>query len=203
MGDRPSESLAIQHLPFVKTFPLWPQIEAMEIFSAGPQRPHLNQFRQHGPEFHEGMAFGLMLSFANLAESINMLDVVADVEGLFEGKMQALSLLEANGFDVGALRSRLESLLYRKNSRVAELHDAAMKTLEEKIARKETDDRELGVRMRVLAMALHHLGLYARLMRHMMRSTVTQKINNAMEISRLKSEANELERSSLSTAASR
>ncbi|CAM0953119.1 unnamed protein product [Alopecurus aequalis] len=195
MDKRLSESLAIQHPPFVKTVPLWPQIDTMDIFSKGPQqRPHLNQFRQHGPEFHEGMAFGLMISFGDLAESINRLDVEDDIEGLFEGKMQVLSVLEENGFDVGALRSRIETLLYRKN----------MKTLEEKIACKETEDRDLAMSMRVLGMALHHLGLHTCFMRHMMRSAVTQKIDNAMEISRLKSEANRVERSSsVSTAASR
>ena len=187
MEDTLSESLAIQHLPFVKASPMWAHIDAMEIFSEGPQqRPHLNQFRQRGPEYHEGMAVGLMISFANLAESINRLQVEDDLEGVVEGKMQGLSFLEANGFDVGALRSRLETLLF-----------------EGKIAREEANDRELGVRIRMLGMALHHLGLYARLTRHMMRSTVNQKINNAVEISRLKSEANKLQQSAVFTAVSR
>ena len=203
MEDTLSESLAIQHLPFVKTSPMWAHIDAMEIFSEGPQqRPHLNQFRQHGPEYHEGMAVGLMISFANLAESINRLQVEDDLEGVVEGKMQGLSFLEANGFDVGALRSRLETLLYRKSTRGAEPHDGAMQMLET-IAPEETNDRELGVRIRVLGMALHHLGLYARFMRHMLRSTVNQKINNAVEISKLKSEANKLEQSAVFTAVPR
>ncbi|KAM0909360.1 hypothetical protein ACQ4PT_014857 [Festuca glaucescens] len=107
-----SESLAIQHLlSFGKTSPVWARIDAMEIFSEMPQRPNLNQFQQHGPELREGMALGLMLSFANLAESICRLDVHQDAIGVLEEKEQGLSLLEENGFDVRVLRSRLEALL--------------------------------------------------------------------------------------------
>ncbi|KAM0890238.1 hypothetical protein ACQ4PT_027170 [Festuca glaucescens] len=107
-----SESFAIQHLPFRKTSPVWARIEAMEIFSEMPQRPNLNEFQKHGPEVHEGMTLGLMLSFATLAESICRLDVHQDDIGrVFEEKKQGLSLLEENGFDVRVLRSRLEALL--------------------------------------------------------------------------------------------
>ncbi|KAM0831218.1 hypothetical protein ACQ4PT_065708 [Festuca glaucescens] len=119
MDNRLSESLAIKHLPFVKTSPLWPHIETMGVLPKAPQ---------------------------------------------------------------------LEALLCRKNMQHTEPHndDAMMKTLEEKIAHKEAEDRELGARMRVLAMALHQLRLYASLVRDMMRSAVSQKISNATEISRLK-----------------
>ncbi|KAK1626217.1 hypothetical protein QYE76_000532 [Lolium multiflorum] len=107
-----SESLAIQHLlSFGKTSPVWARIDAMEIFSEMPQRPNLNQFQQHGPELREGMALGLMLSFANLAESICRLDVHQVDIGVLEEKEQGLSLLEENGFDVRVLRSRLEALM--------------------------------------------------------------------------------------------
>ncbi|KAK1626219.1 hypothetical protein QYE76_000534 [Lolium multiflorum] len=107
-----SESFPIHHLPFRKTSPVWARIEAMEIFSEMPQRPNLSEFQQHGPEVHEGMTLGLMLSFATLAESICTLDVHQDDIGrVFEEKKQGPSLLEENGFDVRVLRSRLEALL--------------------------------------------------------------------------------------------
>jgi hypothetical protein len=58
------------------------------------------------------MALGLMLSFASLAESIDRLVVHQDdIGGVFQEKKQGLSFLEENGFDVTALRSRLEALL--------------------------------------------------------------------------------------------
>jgi hypothetical protein len=197
---RLSESLAIQHLPFVKTFPFWAELEALEIFSKVPQRPNFHQLQQHCPELREGLAFGLMVSFANLAESINRQEVQDD-NGLLEQKMLGLSLLEANGFDVRDMRSRLETLLDLKNRRF-ELKDA-MRKLEERIVHREADDRELGVEIRMLATVLRHLELHACLMRGVMRSAVLRKVNYAMEISGLKAEANGLERSYVSMVAPR
>ncbi|KAM3393247.1 hypothetical protein ACQJBY_014103 [Aegilops geniculata] len=187
-------SLAIHRLPFVKTSPMWAHLEALEIFRKAPQRPHFRHFEQYCPELREGMALGLMHSFANLAESINMLDVQGDKE-LLEQKMKSLALLEENGFDVTYLRSRVEALLNADNSPIEEL--------EEKIARIETYDQELGTRVRALAMTVHGLELHAYLMRNMMRSAITRKMSNALKISRLKAEANDLESSYLSNAASR
>ncbi|KAM3373460.1 hypothetical protein ACQJBY_020096 [Aegilops geniculata] len=184
-----SESSAIQQLPIVKTSPLWAQLEALEIFRTTPQRPNLRQFQQHVPELHEGLALGLMISFADLAESINRLGVQDDNEPL-ERKMECLAYLEASGFDVGDLRSRVEAILHMKNSR-AELRDA-LKKLEEEIAREEADDRELGTQLRALAMAVRHLELDAYLVRNVIRSAVAQRMNNATEISRLRAEAKNL-----------
>ncbi|KAM0867856.1 hypothetical protein ACQ4PT_041712 [Festuca glaucescens] len=190
-------SLAIQHLPFVKTSPIWAELEALEIFSKVPQRPNFHLVQQYCPELREGMALGLMVSFANLAESINRLEIQDD-NGPFEQKMLGLSLLEANGFEVRDMRLRVQTLCDTRNRRV-ELQDA-MRKLGEKIAHKETEDRELSVEIRMLAMALHHLELHACVMRDVMRSAISQKVNNAIEISRLKTEANKLERSYVSTA---
>ncbi|XP_044402912.1 DUF724 domain-containing protein 7 isoform X2 [Triticum aestivum] len=198
-NGRVSEALACQHLPFVKTSPMWAHLEGLEIFRKAPQRPNFHQFEQHGQEICEGLALGLMLSFAILAESINRLNALDDSR-LLEQKMTGLALLEADGFDVKDLRSRVETLLHAKNSCV-EPQDS-MRKLEEKIAHKETKDQELGTQVRSLAMAVHHHDLHAYLMRNVMRSTITQKMNNAMEISRLKTEANKLKRSCLSKSPS-
>ncbi|EMS48043.1 hypothetical protein TRIUR3_27701 [Triticum urartu] len=198
-NGRVSEALACQHLPFVKTSPMWAHLEGLEIFRKAPQRPNFHQFEQHGQEICEGLALGLMLSFAILAESINRLNALDDSR-LLEQKMAGLALLEADGFDVKDLRSRVETLLHAKNSCV-EPQDS-MRKLEEKIAHKETKDQELGTQVRSLAMAVHHHDLHAYLMRNVMRSAITQKMNNAMEISRLKTEANKLKRSCLSKSPS-
>ncbi|XP_037450844.1 uncharacterized protein LOC119321118 [Triticum dicoccoides] len=194
-NGRISEPLASQHLPFVKTSPMWAHLEGLEIFRKAPQRPNFHQFEQHGQEVCEGLALGLMFSFAILAESINSLNALDDSR-LLEQKMTGLALLEADGFDVKDLRARVETMLHANNS-CAELQDSIRK-LEEKIAHKETKDRELGTQVRSLAMAVHHHDLHAYLMRIVMRSAITQKMNNAMEISRLKTEANKLKRSCLS-----
>ncbi|CAM0948152.1 unnamed protein product [Alopecurus aequalis] len=112
MDDRLSESLAIHHLPFGNTCPIRSRIEAMEIFREMPQRPNMNQFKEYGTDFCEAMASGLMFSFASMAESIDRLDVHQDdIGGVVQGKKQGLSILEENGFDVRALRSRLEARL--------------------------------------------------------------------------------------------
>ncbi|CAM0875952.1 unnamed protein product [Alopecurus aequalis] len=195
-----SSALVIRHLPFVKTSPLWAQLEAREIFSKVPQRPHFQLLQHHCPQLREGMAFGLMSTFSLLAENINRLEV-QDENGLLEERMEVLSLLEANGFDVRDLKSRLEALLDAKNSRV-ELQDA-MNKLEELIAKKETEDRELSTEIRMLATTLHQLDLHAYIMRDMMRSAISQKAKNAMEISKLKTEANKLDQSYVSMAAPR
>uniref|UniRef100_A0A0A9DSM4 Uncharacterized protein n=1 Tax=Arundo donax TaxID=35708 RepID=A0A0A9DSM4_ARUDO len=195
LADRPSESFAVENLPFVKTSPMWAQIEAMEIFSKVPQRPNFHQFQQHVPELCEGMALGLMLSFVSLAESIKRLSI-QDENALFEEKMKGLSSLEAHGFDVRHLRSRIETLLHIKNGR-AKLQDA-MKKLEEKIAHKEIDDHQLGMQISILNMSVRHLEVHTSIFRCMMQSAVSQKFNHASEISRLKTEASELERSYLS-----
>ncbi|XBI87684.1 hypothetical protein VPH35_025731 [Triticum aestivum] len=189
-------SLAVQQrLPFVKTSPVWAHLEALEIFRKAPQRPHFRRFEQYCPELREGKALGLMHSFANLAESINMLDVQGDKE-LLEQKMKSLALLEENGFDVTYLRSRVEALIATDNN-------SCVEELEEKIARIETYDQELGTRVRALAMTVHRLELHAYLMRNMVRSAIARKMSNAVKIARLKAEANDLERSYLSNAAPR
>uniref|UniRef100_A0A0D9XRD1 Agenet domain-containing protein n=1 Tax=Leersia perrieri TaxID=77586 RepID=A0A0D9XRD1_9ORYZ len=46
MADQPLKSLAMAELPFVKTYPFWAQIEAMEIFSKMPQQPHFHQVQE-------------------------------------------------------------------------------------------------------------------------------------------------------------
>lgn len=195
MADRPSDSLTVENIPFVKTSPMWAQIEAMEIFTKLPQQPNFHQFQQHVPDLREGMALGLMFSFANLAESIKRLNI-QDENSLFEDKMEGLSLLEADGFDVRDLRSRLETLLHIKNGRIA-LQDA-VKKLEEKIAHREIDDQQLGTQIGMLHMAVRQLELQAYLFRSLKQSAISQKTNNAMEISRLKTAASEIERSYLS-----
>ncbi|KAL6875734.1 hypothetical protein ACP4OV_013247 [Aristida adscensionis] len=194
IADRPSESLAVENLPFVKTSPMWPQIEAMEIFSEVPQQPNFHQFKQEVPELREGMALGLMFSFANLAESIKKMQA-QDENALFEEKMQGLSSLEAHGFDVRHLRSRLEALLHIKNRR-AELKDA-IKELEEKIAQEEIGNRQLDTQIGMLNTTVRELELHACLLRCVMQSAVSQKINHALEISKLKAEASNLQRSYL------
>uniref|UniRef100_A0A0E0MEV5 Agenet domain-containing protein n=1 Tax=Oryza punctata TaxID=4537 RepID=A0A0E0MEV5_ORYPU len=195
MVDQPSESLAIVELPFVKTSPMWAQIEAMEVFSKVPQRPNFHQLQQHPPEFREGMALGLMYSFTNLAESINMLNVHDD-NAVFEHKMKCISVLEADGFDVRHLRSRLETLVSLKNN-WSKMQDM-MKRSKKKIAQEEIDDQQRRAEISVLSMVVRQLEQHAHLFRCIKNCAISQQMSHAVEKSRLQVEASQLKQSSLS-----
>uniref|UniRef100_A0A0D9VW22 Agenet domain-containing protein n=1 Tax=Leersia perrieri TaxID=77586 RepID=A0A0D9VW22_9ORYZ len=197
MADQPSESLATTvELPFVKTSPLWSQIESMEIFSNVLQRPNFRQLQQHLPELREGMALGLMLSFTNLAESIKKLNVDDD-NAVFEDKMKCISLLEADGFDVRHLRSRMETLLGLRNS-WSEIQDMINHS-EKKVAQEQIDNQQRCTEINMLSMVVHQLELHAHLFRCIKQRAISQQMSHAVENSRLKVEASELKQSSMST----
>ncbi|KAF8759162.1 hypothetical protein HU200_010562 [Digitaria exilis] len=195
MSYPPTEPLAIGSVPFMKTSPMWEQIEAMEVFRNMPQRPNFYKFKQHVPEFREGMALGLMLSFANMAESIRRLSIHDD-DALFEEKMKGLSSLEADGFDVRLLRSRLETLLHIRNGTAG--FQGAIRDLGKKISHIEADDRHLGTQIGILNMTVRQLELQAYFFRCIMRSAISLKVNYASEIVGLETEAGTLEASYLS-----
>jgi hypothetical protein len=195
IADQPLEPLAIENSPFVKTVPMWAQIEEMEIFKKVPQRPHFHPFKCLGPELCESMALGLMVFFAKTAESIKNLNS-QDKNELFKEKRKGLCLLEEHGFDVGHLRSRLETLLHMKNSH-SELWDAIKKS-EEEITLKEMDSRQRDAQIGMLYTAVRQLERQAKLFRCILKSSVSQQKTDALEISRLKTEACDLEQLYLS-----
>ncbi|TVU35961.1 hypothetical protein EJB05_17868 [Eragrostis curvula] len=193
--DRPSESLAIESQPFVKTLPLWEHIEEMEIFKKVPQRPHFHPFKKLGPELCESMSLGLMVFFGKTADNIRSLNIQDDND-LFMEKMKGLCLLEEHGFDVTLLRSRLETLLHIKNSR-CELLDT-LKKLEEKITLKETDGQQRDAQIGMLYSAIRQIERQVNIFRCILKSSVSQQKTEASEVSRLKTEASDLEQSYLS-----
>jgi len=74
--------------------------DKMEVFTRLPQKPHFSKLLQdYHPEFREGNAIGLAISFANLAESIQNMRI-QDEDQLFQGKMSSVAELEENGFEV-------------------------------------------------------------------------------------------------------
>ena len=96
-------------LPLIKESAMWEIVESMEVFHTMPQQPHFHPLEQYEVEFREGMAIGLMVTFANLVDSIQKLQGT-DSQGIFQEKLRALIPLELNGFSVNFLRSRLEKL---------------------------------------------------------------------------------------------
>ena len=97
-------------VPFTKESTVWETIGLMEAFRIMPQKTHFPRLYMHNEEAREGMAIGLMVTFANLVENIKKLELAGSQDS-FERKLEALVPLEANGFNVQALRSCLEKLL--------------------------------------------------------------------------------------------
>lgn len=82
-------------LPFVKSSSMWQSIDAMEIFDLMPQRCPLEQY---SVDFREGMAIGLMVTFANLADNVRKLSI-SDTTSTFAACLETLSNLEEHGFE--------------------------------------------------------------------------------------------------------
>ncbi|CAL5079279.1 unnamed protein product [Urochloa decumbens] len=107
-------------VPFVKSSPAWSVIDAMDVFKKVPQQPHFRPLGQFMLALREGMALGLMVSFANLVEHICKSSIADSITSL-EEKMAALRELEENGFDVKFLQSSLTELLQIKCDHISHL----------------------------------------------------------------------------------
>ncbi|KAL6654098.1 hypothetical protein ACP70R_007563 [Stipagrostis hirtigluma subsp. patula] len=101
-------------VPFVKKSSLWSLIEHMEVYKKVEQRPHFLPLKQFLPEFREGMALGLMVSYSNLVENV-MEATIYDSLASFKENITTLGRLEDNGFDVQFLRRTLTKLLQAKS----------------------------------------------------------------------------------------
>jgi hypothetical protein len=99
---------------FVKSSAMWPQIEAMDVFSAHPQRPHFLPLREFSPTMREGMALGLMDVFPDLVRNIKKASIDNNMEW-FEDKFSTLRHLEGHGFSVQSLHSTLTKLVKIKS----------------------------------------------------------------------------------------
>ncbi|XP_021828656.1 DUF724 domain-containing protein 1-like isoform X1 [Prunus avium] len=101
------------HLPFVRSSPLWENIESMDVFKRFPQMPHFHPLLKCKEVCREGSALGKMVNFAFLVEKTSKLQV-GDPRELFDSILGALADLEMLGFDVTAVRHRLKELLEMK-----------------------------------------------------------------------------------------
>lgn len=131
----PSRQISGERFPFVKTSPVWHQIEAMEVFQKVPQEPHFLPLQQFMPELREGMAIGLMVTYASLVESVKSSCIEDNIE-LFERKMSALAHLVENGFDVKLLQQNLMELLETKWEHTK--HLGQLDELKELVPRRES-----------------------------------------------------------------
>ncbi|XP_051180982.1 DUF724 domain-containing protein 6 isoform X2 [Lolium perenne] len=118
----PSCHISGELAPFVKTSPIWGQIEPLEVFQKVPQEPHFLPLQQFVPELREGMAIGLMVTYASLVESVKKSCIKDDID-LFQRKMSALAHLAENGFDVTSLQHSLSKLVQIKLEHTQHLGD--------------------------------------------------------------------------------
>lgn len=96
-------------VPFAKNSPLWPLIEAWDVFKEVAQQPHFLPLREFLPMLREGMALGMMVSYATIVKSVTEANIEQTVEW-FEDHMDALRHLEENGFNVQPLQRTLTKL---------------------------------------------------------------------------------------------
>ncbi|KAL5700773.1 hypothetical protein ACHQM5_026181 [Ranunculus cassubicifolius] len=133
-------SLEHESSPFVKRSPFWETLESMEVFSSFPQHPHFQPLQQTNELLHEGLAFGYMMSFANVVDKTRNAHI-DEPNGTLENDLNAVFDLKVVGFDVQRVQTRLEDLLRIKDKQV-EL-DGELKQVEEKIKEEECLTSEL------------------------------------------------------------
>lgn len=111
-----SELVKIQTTPFVKSSPIWKNVESLEAFKRLPQKPHFSPLIDCKEAIREGSAIGHMLTFATLVDKTSKLKV-DDPRELFTSYLETLADLEMLGFDVKAVAGRLNKLLWIKDRR--------------------------------------------------------------------------------------
>ena len=90
----------------------------MEVFKKLPQNQLFRKKWNCPPELHGGRAIGLMVSFADMAESIKNIRI-QDEPRLYEQKMGILlDMEEVNGFEAGPLKVRLHNLLCTRTCQI-------------------------------------------------------------------------------------
>ncbi|XP_073112599.1 uncharacterized protein [Elaeis guineensis] len=177
-------------LPFLKSSSMWESIEAMDIFHIIPQQPHFRPLEQYSMEFREGMAIGLMVSFANMAANIHKLNI-ADNRSIFEERLKALGPLEANGFDVGRLRACLEELLEtQSNQRQSENKKA---DLQRKIVERKGENDRLDALAVQLDRAIMDVEQNLTHFRESRELVIMQRKINDTKISKLQKDVQEAE----------
>ncbi|XP_042469485.1 uncharacterized protein LOC122052156 isoform X1 [Zingiber officinale] len=188
-GGPPLKDMA---LPFSKTSCLWKQIESMEIFQVMPQQPHFCLLEQYTMDLREGMAIGLMVSFANLVTNIQKLHVDRDDASL-DAKLEDLYQFVSNGFSVDFVCARLEKLrelqIYHKGclTRKAEL--------EGKIIAKMDDKCRIDSQFMDLDRSIKNLREYLDCFQEREDSTMNQINRYESDIAKLKMDLNEVEES--------
>lgn len=119
--ETPSASVCVdsvennQSLPFLKSSPLWKNIESMEIFKKTAKKPHFSPLVKCKEETREGLAIGHMITFSNLVENISKLQFHHPMT-VIQSKLETLAELESHGFNVETVQACLIQLLSKKQT---------------------------------------------------------------------------------------
>ncbi|KAI3740551.1 hypothetical protein L2E82_31019 [Cichorium intybus] len=100
--------------PFIKRSPIWATIESHELFQNLSQNPHFSPLWEMKEDYREGFAIAHMVTFANVVQRTTNLQWT-DPNHVIKNSLETLVDLEANGFDVGPIRARLDELLAKKS----------------------------------------------------------------------------------------
>ncbi|KAL5204166.1 hypothetical protein ABZP36_009037 [Zizania latifolia] len=174
-----------QQVPFVKSSPVWSLIEAMDVFQKVPQRPHFLPLKQISPALCEGVALGLMVSYASLVESIRKLRIT-DSMASFNENVNTLAYLEKNGFNVQSLLHSLTKLLQIKSDYTNSLGDR--EKLKEHILDKASAVSRIDALLDEKDNAIFKLEQELGSLRCEAQKIAKNKEDEAAELSRLKAE---------------
>ncbi|XP_025819355.1 uncharacterized protein LOC112895600 isoform X2 [Panicum hallii] len=171
-------------------------VHKLEIFERLPQIPHFREVQNCPPEFREGKALGLMVSFANMAESIKNMRI-QDEARLYQEKMNSLLVLEEDGFQVGPLKVRLHNLLCLRNRQINLKNRKA--SLEKEILEIEAVNCGLEQQVKFLDMCI--MGMEEQKYQEMKGYVAMWKAANCSSISKLQADLRQVEDSLASVEA--
>ncbi|KAK1426657.1 hypothetical protein QVD17_15334 [Tagetes erecta] len=166
-----------QDWPFIKRSPIWATITSLDLYQTHPQKPHFSPLKKSNEVSREGLAIAHMMTFANLVQSLSDLQLT-DPIGIINNRLETLVDLETHGFDVGAIRGRLNELLALKSK--AGLHEEKLKKVEVEIEKCNQEKRVEDTKMEELEVKMQEL-------REMMVQCVKMKKVKEEEVMRMQS----------------
>ncbi|KAM1054280.1 hypothetical protein PS2_001639 [Malus domestica] len=177
-------------LPFVKSYPeIWEKVESMDAFRRYPQKPHFYPLVKCGELSRESLAIAKMLTFASLVEKTSKVNIEVP-DDFFDSSFQEIGDLETFGFDVKAVRDRLNSLLEMK-VQLGQLQDKS-KEVEIQIAVQTQERKKHNEKISGVAKQIKDL-------QDQLVVLMSEDAAKGTEISRLQSEENAITESILST----
>ncbi|KAI3697643.1 hypothetical protein L6452_30738 [Arctium lappa] len=129
-----------QEWPFIKRSPIWATIESLELYQNPQQKPHFSLLKKIKEDYREGLAIAHLVTFANVVQRTSKLQL-DDPNDIIENSLETLADLETHGFDVGAVRARLNELLSRK-AEVGELKDK-LKEVEKEVEKQNLEKSKI------------------------------------------------------------